>query len=70
VSDYRRGIVDGRRDQAILCLPVGQTPHTLAQYRRIRVTYEMAIYALQPSDYQRGYADGFDAAALAAKAVA
>lgn len=58
--DYYSGMVDGYKDASIICLPPKVGEHTESRYCEIKAKYEEAIFNFAPSDYQRGYGDGFD----------
>lgn len=54
------GVDAGRADGRILSHPVGTGGHTFEEYLRIKDAYEDAVFAIKPTDYQRGYGAGFD----------
>lgn len=58
--DYYCGMVDGYKDASIVALPVKTGEHTWQRYCDISDKYTAAIFAFEPTDYQRGYGDGFD----------
>jgi hypothetical protein len=61
--DYCLGHADGYRDGLVIGSPIRTNGHTLERYLQVKSTYESAIFNMNPTDYQRGYADGLDEAA-------
>jgi hypothetical protein len=59
-QQFSDGVAAGEADMRIVSQPVGTNGHTEGEYLRIKDTYEAAAFALEPTDYQRGYAIGAD----------
>lgn len=60
-QQFAAGVDAGQADAALISQPVGTNGHTFAEYSRIKAAYEDASHDFAPTDYQRGYATGFDA---------
>lgn len=57
---YQQGISDGFHDCGIMLGPHNENGNTLSFYQSTKGKYENAIHALNPTEYEKGYADGFD----------
>ena len=60
-QQFAAGVIAGQADAALIAQPVGTNGHTLSEFQRIKAAYEDASQDFAPTDYQRGYATGFDA---------
>jgi hypothetical protein len=59
-SPYKKGYADGYRDCSIITGPQYVNGHTAEFYAETKFKYETAIYTISPTDYQKGYGEGFD----------
>jgi hypothetical protein len=59
---YAQGLADGRT----VAQPVNTGGNTLDSFIAIKARYRDALFVRHPDDAQRGYCDGFDAAATEA----
>lgn len=63
---YQQGCEDGYQDGQTLQQPPNTGGHTRAAIQRICAKYRDAIYSFAATDYDRGYGDGLDKAAIEA----
>ena len=63
MSDYDAGYAAGQRDSAIVSLPPNTGEHTFERWQAIKARLE-DCYIVDPTNWQRGFADGFDAEAV------
>lgn len=61
--EYEQGKVDGFIDSIIITQPVNTNGHTFEKFKEVDAKYNSAIYSVQPSLYQIGYALGVDCGA-------
>ena len=62
--DYLLGFSTGYFDGLIIRFPVNTNGHTFDWYLRVKSVYESAIFNFNPSEYELGYGEGLDQAAL------
>ena len=62
--NYEQGYNEGKADCLFIVVNErNQNGNTFEAYCKIRDTLVTAIYSLDPTDWQRGYGEGFDAVA-------
>lgn len=64
-AEYVTGWNDGYADGKLIANPVNTNGHTESEYCRVKATY-MGCLGPHTSDWQQGYADGMDRAAVEA----
>lgn len=64
MNQYEEGFNAGYSDACVLESPIKTGEHTLGNYLSIKRRYESAIYSFEPTDYERGYGEGFDKKAV------
>jgi hypothetical protein len=61
---YEQGYDEGKADCLFITVNhIGENGYTFEAYCAIRDTLVTAVYNLEPTEWQRGYGDGFDAIA-------
>lgn len=64
MTRYEKGRADGFVDGCILSQPIREDRHTYEKYLQVDTKYRLAIFNLNPSEYQQGYGRGLDMAAI------
>lgn len=61
---YTDGLIDGWCDFMILSEPIKTSLHNYAKYCEVKFKYELSIFSFNPTEYEKGYGEGGDLAAI------
>lgn len=61
---YDDGLLDGFEDGFTISEKPNNGKHTYGEYIRIKEKYESAIYSFASTEYEQGYGNGLDCAAI------